>query len=518
MSHNHETARRLNAVLRNDFNAFIHKSFDEVNPTYRFYSNWHVETLAWHLQQCAEGNIKRLIVTVPPRHLKSICASVALPAWLLGRNPALNVICVSYTNELAGKHARDFRSVVASSWYRGLFRKMRIDRRKNAELEVVTTMNGGRYATSVEGTLTGRGGDVIVIDDPIKPDKVMSEAERQRVNEWFDRTVYTRLNSKRDGVIIIVMQRLHEDDLVGHVLEKDDWTVLNIPAIAPEAMEYRVGERWNEVYRRESGALIDLRREGEPQLEQLKRMLGSYNFAAQYQQNPMPIEGNLVKRAWFRSYVQRPARDEFDSVVLSWDTANAAGELNDYSVCTVWGVQEERYYLLDVVRRKLDYPDLRRLAIQLARQHAADIVLVEDVGTGKSLYQDLHEEFLDPDRRRMATRVFAYRPDGDKEVRFAAQSAVIEQRRVYLPQEAPWLNEFMKELLGFPGAKHDDQVDSVELFLRFVNNRRNSGRLTGRSTRERSNRPRPQERQARFNARKYIRDLIHSNSNPVALF
>ncbi len=513
-----ENTRRLRAVLRNDLSAFVHKVFTELNPVDEFYQNWHIETVAWHLQQCAEGKIKRLILTVPPRHLKSICASVALPAWLLGRNPALNVICASYTSELASKHARDFRSVVASSWYRGLFRKMRIDRRKNAELEVVTTKNGGRYSTSVEGTLTGRGGDVIIIDDPIKPDKVMSEAERQRVNEWFDRTVYTRLNSKRDGVIIIVMQRLHEDDLVGHVLEKDDWTVVNIPAIATEDTEYRVGDDPNPVYAREIGELIDPRRDGEEQLEQLKKMLGSYNFNAQYQQNPLPVEGNLVKQEWFKTYAQPPARDELDAVVLSWDTATAAGELNDYSVCTVWGVQGERYDLIDVVRRKLDYPDLRRLAMQLARQHAADIVLVEDVGTGKSLYQDLREEFLDPDRRRMATRVFAFRPVGDKEVRFAAQSALIEQRRVYLPEEAPWLNEFIKELLEFPGVKHDDQVDSVELFLRFVNHPRYRSRLTGCSTHDRSDRPRPQGSPRRFNARKYMRDLIRSNSNPVALF
>jgi hypothetical protein len=278
--------------LRTDLNAFTEKVFYEINPGTRFYENWHLETIAWHLQKCAEGKIKRLIITVPPRHLKSIYASVAFPALLLGQDPTRNVICVSYSNELSEKHARDFRMVVDSKWYRDLFKAMRISRRKDAALEVVTTKNGGRYATSVEGTLTGRGGDVIIIDDPIKPDKSMSEAERRTVNEWYPRTVSTRLN---------VMQRLHEDDLVGHVLGLEDWEVVNIPAIANEEMKYRTGDAWDDVYVRQAGELIDSRRMDEAAVDRAKRVLGTYNFSAQYQQNPQPIEGNLVKREWFGS-------------------------------------------------------------------------------------------------------------------------------------------------------------------------------------------------------------------------
>jgi predicted phage terminase large subunit-like protein len=495
----------LDAILRRDLTSFIEKSYRTVAPGADYHANWHIEAIAHELTRCADGKTRRLILTVPPRHLKSICASVAFPAWLLGRNPACNVVCVSYSNELAAKHARDCRSIVEAEWYKRIFGSTRISRDKNAVMEFVTTRNGGRFATSVEGTMTGRGGDVIIIDDPIKPDSATSEAERQRVNEWFQRTLYTRLNNRNDGVIIIVMQRVHEDDLVGHVLELDDWTVLNIPAIATERMEYRIGPDPEDVHVREENEVIDPRRQDREALAQLKRMLGSYNFAAQYQQNPVPVEGNLVKREWFQSYSTLPRREEMDAVVLSWDTATAAGELNDFSVCTVWGVLGKRYYLMDVIRRKLDYPDLRALALLLVDRHAADIVVVEDVGTGTSLCQEL--------RRSTSTWVFASKPVGDKEIRFAAQSAIIEQRRVFLPKEAPWLDAFMKELLGFPGAKHDDQVDSVELFLRFANHRRGGRIIPAGGPRERP----PSRRSRPFNVRRYLDDKLRSDTRGTTL-
>lgn len=457
-----DNRRQFKILLRHNLYAFIRKVFQGVNPGAEFLDNWHVETLAWQLQKVAEGEINRLIITVPPRHLKSICASVALPAWLLGRDPALNVICVSYNNNLAEKHARDFRTVVGETWYKGLFTRMRINPRKNTEMEVVTTRNGGRLATSVGGTLTGRGGDVIIIDDPIKPDGVMSESERANVNEWFRHTLYSRLNSKRDGRIVIVTQRLHEDDLVGSLLEEqaEHWTVLNIPAIAPEPMTYRTGDEPDDVYHRAAGEVIDPRREDEAELERIRRNLGSINFAAQYQQEPQPLEGNMVKRDWFRFYDDALDVDELDAIVQSWDTAGAAGELNDYTVCTTWGVQGPDYYLLDVLREKLDYPDLRRKAIEMVRRHQADIVVVELAGTGQSLIQDLRES--------VDAFVLGIRPRGDKETRLAAQSALIEQGRVYLPASALWLDTFLKEVLGFPSGRHDDQVDSMELFLKYI--------------------------------------------------
>jgi len=479
---------QLKLLLRQNLYAFTRKTFQVGNPGATFRSNWQLQTMAWHLEKVAVGDIPRQMILVPPRHLKSISASVALPAWLLGRDPALKVVCVSYSKELAGKHARDFRSVVDAPWYKDLFPKMRIDRRKkDTEFEVVTTQNGGRLSTSIEGTLTGRGGDFIIIDDPIKPDSTMSEAERVRVNEWYRRTLYSRLDSKRDGRIVIVMQRLHEDDLVGSLLEveAERWNVLRIPAIATEPMTYRTGDDPDDVYHRAIDEVIDPRREDAAELDHIRHSLGTINFTAQYQQEPQPFEGNMVKREWFRSYEDAPDRDQLDGIVQCWDTANAAGELNDYSVCTTWAVQGEAYYLLDVFREKLDFPALRLKAIEMVHRHRADVVVVELAGSGQSLLPEL--------RKSVDAFSLGITPRGDKEMRLAAQSALIEQGRVHLPATAPWLDEFVKEVLAFPGGRHDDQVDSMELFLKYMRRPRGLDRC-GPHKRPRSGQRRARQR------------------------
>ena len=231
--------RDLEVALRYNLPSFIQRSFQTVVPAAEYLDNWHIDAMAWHLQQCLDGRIKRLIITVPPRNLKSICASVAFPAWVLGRDPTRRIICASYANDLTAKHARDCRAVMESPWYRSLFPRTRLNPKKSAELEFETTRQGYRYGTSTGGALTGRGGNFLIIDDPIKPADAMSVLRREFVKQWFDITVYSRLDSKKDDVIIILMQRVHVDDLVGHILEKDaGWVHLDLPAIAdaPQAV------------------------------------------------------------------------------------------------------------------------------------------------------------------------------------------------------------------------------------------------------------------------------------------
>ncbi len=210
--------KTLDAALRQDFVSFIQKTFNTVSPGDAYLHAPYIEAIAWHLRQCLEGKTKRLIITMPPRSLKSICASVALPAWALGRDPTSRIICASYSSDLTRKHANDCRTVMKSGWYRRVFRGTRLDPGKNTEMEFMTTKRGFRLGTSVGGTLTGRGGNIIIIDDPMKPDEAMSEAKREAVKQWYNGTLYSRLDNKAEDVIILVMQRLHMDDLVGHVL------------------------------------------------------------------------------------------------------------------------------------------------------------------------------------------------------------------------------------------------------------------------------------------------------------
>lgn len=455
----------LDALLRQDLESFIAKSFSYLAPTQDFVRNWHMRAMAWHLDQCLSGNIRRLIITLPPRHLKSITASVAFPAYALGRDPTRRIVCVSYAAELAGKLARDCRALMAASWYQRVFPGTRLSREKNTELDFVTTQRGYRLSTSVGGVLTGRGGNLIILDDPMKPDEAMSETRRRNVCEWFDNTLYSRLDDKRNDVIILIMQRLHMDDLVGHVLAKDDsWVHLNLPAIAEADERIRLGD--DEWHVRRRGEVLQAVREPLEIVEEMRRSLGSFNFAAQYQQAPIPPEGELLKWGWFRIYENEPGLQPGDEIVQSWDTASKSGELNDFSVCTTWLVRGKAYYLLDVFRQRLRYPDLKRAIIAQAVRYRPDAILIEDKASGTALIQDLSDE-----RSRHMPYPIAVEPEGDKITRAAAQSMVMEAGQVFRPSKADWLDEFQREILQFPHGRYDDQIDSMTQFLNWIRTR-----------------------------------------------
>ena len=279
----------VDAVLRRDLASFIRKSARSLSPGTPFQDNWHIKAIAWHLDEVRKGRIRRLIINMPPRSLKSISASVAFPAFVLGHDPTRRVICVSYGTELSTKLMNDFRAVVDSPWYRSAFPATRFGG-KNSESEVETTCRGLRLATSIGGTLTGRGGHLIVIDDPLKPVDALSQPKRESANQWFANTLLSRLDDKRTGAIVIVMQRVHMDDLTGFVTDgSDEWTVLTLPAIADEDESIRIGdERW---HHRRVGDLLHPEREPLQVLESMRQSLGSDLFSAQYQQAPVPEGG-----------------------------------------------------------------------------------------------------------------------------------------------------------------------------------------------------------------------------------
>lgn len=443
-------------ILRLDLMSFIERSFYELNPQIRFSESPHIEVLASRLESCRQGRFKRLIVNLSPRSLKSHAASVAFPAWLLGHNSAAQVICASYGQDLADKHARDCRTLMASTFYRRLFPRTRLSADKQSVGEFMTTAQGFRMSTSVGGVLTGRGADLIILDDPLKPDEALSETRRTSVNNWYDNTLLSRLNNKQTGVIILVMQRLHQDDLVGHVSSQEDWETLSFPAIAEEdedhLIESPLGQRR---FKRKTGDVLQPDRESKLIYEGIRQTIGEYNFSSQYQQNPMPVGGSIVKREWLTRYELADLPSKFSCTLQSWDTANKSGELNDYSVCTTWGVTFDRYYLLSVFRRRLNYPDLKNAVKEQARLHSANIILIEDKASGTQLIQDLKMEGI------YGVRPYVPPPGSDKILRLYAQTAEFESGRVLLPSSAPWLEEYIHELTTFPGSKYDDQVDST---------------------------------------------------------
>jgi predicted phage terminase large subunit-like protein len=422
--------------------------------------NWHLDLVADKLEACRRGQIRRLVINVPPRSMKSILASVAFPAFWLGHDPSAQILCASYGQDLAEKLSLDCRQILSSNWYQTIF-PTRLSRTRNAAHEFTTTANGSRMATSVGGVVTGRGADLIIIDDPLKPEEAISDLQRQKVNDWYDSTLFSRLNSKDQGVIVVIMQRLHLNDLVGHLQERGGWEVLSLPAIAevPEEWRYRT-LKGPHTQLRVPGDLLHPEREPQAVLDELRANLGEYDFAGQYQQSPVPKGGALVKENWLMVYDPLQLPEKFAQILLSWDTANKPSEFADFSVCTAWGVKGKAIYLLDVLRKKLDYPGLKQAVKEMSERWRPTRVLIEDKASGTQLIQELTSEGV--------SGVEGVKPEGDKIMRMHAQTGFFEQGRVYLPSQAPWLEEYRRELLSFPVGRTDDQVDSTSQALKWI--------------------------------------------------
>ncbi|HVM11343.1 MAG TPA: phage terminase large subunit [Actinomycetota bacterium] len=432
--------------------------FATLEPGTAYQHNWHIDHLCWHLMRVARGEVRRLVITVPPRSMKSITVSVGFTAWLMGHDPRQRIICVSYADALARKLSTDTRRVLEAPWFRELFPALRLASARPRQQELVTTEQGYRFAAGMSGAILGRGADLVVIDDPIKASDAFSEKERRRVNEAFDNTLRTRLNDPRTGAIVIVMQRLHQDDLVGHVLEQEDWEVASVPAIETEERMYRVGDAEEDVHLRRPGDVLDPVRLPREFLDRMRRAQGGLTFSAQYQQAPVPIDGNVIKREWLRFYGERPAK--FDLVVASWDTASTLSETADYSVGTVWGAKGLDFYLLDRVRGRFEVPELRREVVRIARQWKVNQTVIEGTDIGRAITQDL--------RRAGEYSAILRTPRFDKQARFLAQSARFESGQVHAPENATWLAEWLNELLAFPNGRHDDQVDSTSQALDYL--------------------------------------------------
>jgi predicted phage terminase large subunit-like protein len=452
--------RIMAALLRTNFAAFAMKVFQHLEPGTIFQPNWHHEALAYHLDLVRTGEVKRSVINLPPRTAKTIYISVAFCAYIHGHDPTAKIACLSYSNELSGKLMRLYRSVLEADWYKALFPNTRIAD-KNTESEIELTAGGFRLAWSITGTITGRGADLIIIDDAIKAEDAFSDAIRSGVNETFDGTILSRLDDKRTGRIIVAMQRLHLEDLSGYVLAKGGYTHLSLPAIATKDERVPIGP--GKFHERRVGDLLHPEREPLDVLNRMKADVGAMRFSAQYQQEPVPLEGNLIKWDWFQIDECEPDRSK-GQIVQSWDTAGNAGAANAFSVCLTFLRIGNHHHLLNVRRQKLNYPSLKRAAISHAQAWNAKTILIENAALGAALIQDLKN---DP----KAPQPISIRPVGDKMNRMCAASALIEAGCVFLPKAAEWLDAFKLEVLQFPHAAYADQVDALSQYLNWVKRR-----------------------------------------------
>lgn len=348
------------------------------------------------------------------------------------------MIQATYSGEFAGDNGRKSRAIMDTPEYRAFF-GFGLDQSSRAVTRWQTEHAGTYFAVGVGGPLTGRGANVLLIDDPHKNrQEAESQTMRDRVWEWFTSTAYTRL--EKGGVAIVIMTRWHEDDLVGRLLKSGEhWDQLILPAVAEK----------DEPFRSEGAALWPQKYDLEA-LARIRETIGSREWASLYQQRPTDADGNVFQRSWFRSY-REPA--PFSRIVQSWDTAFKAGRDNDLSACTTWGVAANSYYLLDCWAERVEFPALKRQVIALADKWAPNEILVEDKASGQSLLQALKDETRLP--------LLPIKVDIDKIARANAVTALFEAGRVFVPEHAAWLADYIDELASFPVGSHDDRVDST---------------------------------------------------------
>lgn len=443
------------ALYRANLMLYVQRAFHELRPSAPFHYGHHVRAICWKLEQVERGEVRRLLILMPPRHLKSHCTSVAFPVWALGRDPARRIICMSYGLDLAEGFSRDSRRLIEANWNRAAFPLLRLDPRRASTAELRTTANGYRMATSAGGPLTGKGADMLILDDPTKAEDVASETRRQAVFDWFTGTVMTRLDNPKTGAVIVIAQRLHEDDLLGRLMATGDWDVLELPAIETQNRLIPLGAEIN--WDRKPGQALLPAHMDLADFEAKRREMGSRAFEAQYQQAPTPAGGNIVRPEWFGTIPSSMRRQDYEAVIQSWDPAAVPGESNDYSVCITLGLIGNHIDILDLHRAQYLQPDLLRVAAKLRDRWKPDLVIVEAVGAGRGVYDHMHRQY--------GTSIRSIQPRYGKVERMALQSPKVEEGHVRLPLNAPWKESFLAEVAAFPNGKYDDQVDSLSQAL-----------------------------------------------------
>lgn len=448
--------REYDAACRLRFDIFYQRCFLTLNPGQQFKDNWSIDAMAHFATRFIGGEFRRGVVNMPPRHGKSQMFNVALCAFILGHDPRKKIFCIGYAAVLASDHATMFKDIVESPWYQRSFPRMQIKR--SVDNDIFTTKRGYRRSTSVLGSVTGMGGDIFIVDDPIKPIDCRSQALRDKANDWLRHTLFQRLDNKEKGQILLVMQRLHLDDPSGHILRNlEGWEHLRLPAIAEIPEDIEIGR--NRIYKRRVGEVLNPARESRETIERLKVENGPIIFAAQQQQDPVPEGGAMLPTSLYQFYDTLPEKDDASFVLQSWDCGAKTNLTNSFSVCTTWLLHQECFYLMHAFRKRMLIHELVEAAHTLEKQFSPRYVLIEDASSGTSLGELIKFD--------LAGRVQMVKPVLSKELRLFEQTFKFHQGRVFFPKEAPWLRIFLEELRSFPEGDFSDQVDSMTQALDF---------------------------------------------------
>lgn len=464
---------------------FVKQAWHVVEPGIPFVASWHIREICEHLEAISTGQIRRLLINIPPRHSKSTIVSVMWPMWEWLGDPGQKFLCASYAGTLSIRDNLKSRRLIQSPWYQSRWGQLfKLAGDQNAKQRFENDKTGYRIATSVGGTATGEGGSRLILDDPHGAQDAQSDALRQTALDWFDQVWSTRLNNPKTNAMVVVMQRLHTKDISGHILDDiRGWEHICIPA------------EWDGKARKTSlgaydprqvvGELICPERFGEAEIRSLKQLLGSYGASGQLQQDPTPVSGGILKTKHLQLW-DKPM-PQFEYILQSYDCAFTEKSTGDPTACTVWGVftheKIHQVMLLDAWDEHLSYPDMRKKVLadytaeyggckvgkHITRARKPDRILVEAKASGQSLLQDL---------RLARVPLFGYNPGNADKVSRAHQSApTLELDIIWIPESTKnpgqfvsWATPFVQQLAKFPLAEHDDYVDTFTQAVIYLKN------------------------------------------------
>jgi len=431
--------------IQNDFMSFVKHCWPE------FIQGDHHAKIANKFNKLATGEIKRLIINMPPRHTKSEFSSFLLPAWMIGRKPKLKIIQSTHTTELAVRFGRKAKNLMDSEEYKSVFpTRLREDSQAAGKWE--TSQGGEYYAAGVGSAITGRGADLLIIDDPHSEQDALNIDSMERAYEWY--TSGPRQRLQPGGAIVLVMTRWNTKDLTGMLLKaqkevkSDQWDIVEFPAIMPSGKPV-----WPEYWK------LD-------ELEGVKASLSVQKWNAQWMQNPTSEEGAIIKREWWKNW-DKDYIPTLEHVIQSYDTAFMKKETADYSAITTWGVFRSsedsgpQLILLDALKERLEFPELRRKAYEQYQYWDPDTVLVEAKASGLPLTYEL---------RKMGIPVINFTPSkgNDKHTRVNAVAPLFESGSIWAPTDQAFAQEVIEECAAFPYGDHDDLVDSMtQAVMRF---------------------------------------------------
>lgn len=456
----HDALLKLDA--ERSFRSYVEQAWPILEPSVPFLPNWHIDYLVEHLEAVTSGELTRLLINMPPRYMKSMLVSVLWPTWEWIQRPDTRWIFASYAESLAIKHSLDRRGVLLSPWFQQRWGdRVRLASDQNEKREFLNTRRGHMAVTSVGGSILGKGGNRIVVDDPHNPTQAESEVQREAALRFFSRTLSTRLDNKNTDAIVVVMQRLHERDLAALCLDLQ-FTQVCIPAEA-EVTTRVVFPLSGRVLTREAGDVLWPARENAAVLAQQRLLLGSIAYAGQYQQRPVPAGGAVFQREWFRYYDELPSGL---STAQSWDMAFKDRSDSDYVVGLVAGRRGADIYLIDRAKGQWSFSESCRQVARMRQKHPhAHTILIEDAANGPAIIDVL---------RHKLGGIIPVQPAGGKLSRAQAAQPRVEAGNIYLPNPKPhgqrrpdrdWVDDFVYQLTIFPHGAHDDDVDAFTQLL-----------------------------------------------------